>query len=776
VVLGGRTTGTGDRHTNHSYMNPATGAASGAPAPVTMTDVAGANNQIILSCPSILVDSSGAANWYFCVWRDGGVGFMALMLYQITTATLAVAATTTLVSAANTNNTTAVGACCGYIAANGDQVIYEHSDNLDVEPAPWNHVITKRVRGSVTTDVVWARGQWLASKPVLLSGTQWYVMTGFEDDGIALATSFQARGVQRTYNLRDASDGSVVGQALSEEAGGIWNNTASPTAANLGDQSVAKIAAAYVVGSKIYTAAMMASGSLLDLSVGSIAWDFAATYGLPVQALGRCLVPGGIPVIFGHMESVREVTPLDFPNYITASAAANLYTVAVCYRFTSPDGTFWRSAPLVGTLSIANGATITVPTLRNLLPGTQAVIEWYAGSAGVAFLQEVKDNNPAANSITFTFTSAAALVTDEQLYTTGGALDNAPLPPCKHVAVFQNRAILAGTPEKDIIWVSQEFRAQAGLQFNADLNSTWIKGAGEVSALADCGLFLAMFRKDATALISGPGPDGNATGNFVPQTIDVRETTDNFRGILSAERGAYFQANDGLIYQLQGANVVPVYAGMQLHQGERVIATALNGTAAQAWFLTNGGVIMVLDYGHPTPDQPAGQWFFWSSAQLPVGLTNGACVDSAGTMWIADNSGSLYKQVPGQWADIGGGTVPVLMKLQTGAMAPWGLLHGGRVESLAFLGRFKGDCALAFTPRCKDVATSTHTKASIAAGGNNQLRFQVKPPSLNRVPEFDVTIEETANAGNTEGFIFDGLAVRFQNLGIMPPGTGEVVP
>jgi hypothetical protein len=74
------------------------------------------------------------------------------------------------------------------------------------------------------------------------------------------------------------------------------------------------------------------------------------------------------------------------------------------------------------------------------------------------------------------------------------------------------------------------------------------------------------------------------------------------------------------------------------------------------------------------------------------------------------------------------------------------------------------------------VATSTHTKASIAAGGNNQLRFQVKPPSLNRVPEFDVTIEETANAGNTEGFIFDGLAVRFQNLGIMPPGTGEVVP
>jgi hypothetical protein len=107
VVLGGRDAGTGDRHTNHSYMNTATGVASGAPAPVTITNVAGANNQIILSCPSILVDSSGATNWYFCAWRDiASVGFMGLQLYKITTATLAVATTTTVVTVANTNNTT----------------------------------------------------------------------------------------------------------------------------------------------------------------------------------------------------------------------------------------------------------------------------------------------------------------------------------------------------------------------------------------------------------------------------------------------------------------------------------------------------------------------------------------------------------------------------------------------------------------------------------------------------------------------------------------------
>jgi hypothetical protein len=104
---------------------------------------------------------------------------------------------------------------------------------------------------------------------------------------------------------------------------------------------------------------------------------------------------------------VREVTPLNFPNYFTTSGGGTTYIAAVCYRFTSPDGTFWRSAPIIGSLSIANGATITVPTLRNLLPGTMAVIEWYAGAAGVAYLQEVKDNDTTVDSITFTFTNAA---------------------------------------------------------------------------------------------------------------------------------------------------------------------------------------------------------------------------------------------------------------------------------------------------------------------------------------------------------------------------------
>jgi hypothetical protein len=283
VVLGSRAVGTGDRHTSRSYMNPATGQASGAPAAVTITDAVGREQP---AHPREPEHPGGLERHDELVFlrveghRQRGQRRPGALQDHHRHARGSLRRRQW--SASRTPTTPRpIGACCGYVAANGDQVIYEHFDNLNVEPSPWNYVITKRVRGSVTTDTVWARGQWLASKPVLLSGTQWYVMTGYEDDGIALATSFQARGVQRTYNLRDASNGNVVGQALTENAGGLWHNTDTPLAATLGLQYPAKVPAAYLSGGKLYMAAMMAAGSLLDLSAGVIAWDFAATYGYP---------------------------------------------------------------------------------------------------------------------------------------------------------------------------------------------------------------------------------------------------------------------------------------------------------------------------------------------------------------------------------------------------------------------------------------------------------------------------------------------------------------
>lgn len=751
---------------SRSYLDPATGTPKGSPAAVTVTTVLGANDIDVTCCPSILV-SDGTTNWYFAIWEDttGSINSYGLNLYTVTTATLA-ASSVELQNVGDTGNTSAIGACCGYLADNGDRVVFAQRDNLTGTVSPWDYTITRYTRSGSTTTATFARGAWIASKPVKI-GTSWYLMTGFEDDGDAIATSVQTRGVQRTFNLRD-SDGNILGQSLSGAASGLWHRSSRPTTALLASQDSAQIPDAFAVGNVIMCAGLMMTGTLLDLDAGIIAWDTAATYGLPTECQNRAVVPGGVPYVFGHQENIREIAPLVYPNYLTTSGAATVYDCAVVYRFTSPDGTFWRSSPLRGSLSISNGATLTIPTLRTKLANTTCVIEFYAGSSGVPYLQQTKDNDPTVDSITMTFSST--LKTDEALYSVGGALTNAPAPACKHVAVWQGRLFLGGTPEPDVVWSSQEFAPSTGVQLNEVLRSSWLQGTGDITAMAPSGLYLCLFRRDAIAIMNGPGPDGRGSGNFVPQTLDAKYGLTNWRSPLHTSQGLRFQSVDGLEYIVSGSQVVDAYAGMQDYAATDIVCALLDEDEGVSCLFQSDGVILACDHMHPTPEQPTGVFYKWTSSKLIRAY--GACVDSSGTPWHMEVTGVLRKPQDALWTDAdSGGTTPVLKKLQTGKLAAVGNLGAFRVKSATFLGQYVGSCDFRMTV-ASGSNTSNHDKAGISSA--DPLKFTAYPPSLNRVLEVQVTIEETANSGNTEGFVFDALAFEVQPLGgILFPEASE---
>lgn len=749
VVLTGQTAGS--NAFRHSYLNTATGAeTAGAVESTAVFTTPGTR------CPSILV-SDGTTSWYYCAWETHTTSgaTMQLRIYTINSTTLAVSTNTLVVGVAvGAAATTMAGACAGYVAGNGDRVVYAHIDDLTAEPAPWNYTVTRYTRGSVTTDTVVARGKWVAGKPAQV-GSAWYVPLGYEDGGIALASSVQARGFQRTIALHD-SDGNLISQALNEESGGLFHTSPNPTVATL-TAPVSYVPATVVISSTMVTPNMSLSGSMQDLGAGSIVWDFAATYGPIVGFQGRALVPGGIPCVFGPQESLREVSPLLYPNYFTTSGAATTYDCAVLYRFTSPDGTFWRSAALRGSLSISNGATITVPSLRHKLPNTTCVIEFYAGSSGVPYLQNVVDNDASANTVTFTFSST--LFTDEALYTVGGALSNTSAPAAKHIGVWQNRAFFAATPEKDVVWVSKETFGGEGILLNEVLRVQFTDGTGEITGVGAARAFLALFRRDAIGLLSGPGPDGRGSGNYVPQAVEGAPGTANTRVLLASDKGLYFQGLDGGIYVLAGATVADVSQGMAAYASANVVAAYLHQQAQHALFFLSDGTILVHDVGFPTAEQPLGVWYLWTSSNLARAY--GACLDSSGTPWHMESTGVLRKPQDSLWTDAGsGGTTAVLKKFKTGKLAPTGPQGVCRVGNVKLAGQYVGACNVDITI-ASGSTTSTHSKAPIA----DPLNLVAYPPSLNRVQEVEVTIEEVANAGGTEGFVFDFLTFDVQPLG-----------
>lgn len=750
-----------------SYLDPATGAESASPAASAVIAAAVGAGATIMS-PAILV-SSGTTTWYMSVWEgrtDSGVGNQArLRLYDVTSSTLA---TSSVIL--DTKSPGAVRTCfgvsAGYVNGSGDRVVFQQFDDVENDLSPWNWAISQHVRGGVTTDNTrWAAGSWLAGRPAQV-GSTWYIPTGYDDAGRTLSSSIQSQNVQRTCHLRDSS-GNIIGQALSGQAGGAWNTGTDNASASISTRHTG-VAATVIVGNVVFVPCLMLAGTVQDLAAGSIAWDTAPTYGLPVACRGRALVPGGIPVVFGATESVREVTPLVFPNYFTVSAGATSTDIAIVYRFTSPDGTFWRSSPCRGTISIANAATITVPTLRHLLTGTKCTIELYAGTTGVPYFQEGKENDTTADTITFTYSST--LKTDEALYNVGGALSNAPAPPCKHVAVWNGRAFFGATPERDVVWCSQEFAPGVGIQLNEVLRSTWLQGKGEVLAMADTGSTLALFRSDAIAVLNGSGPDGRGAGAFIPQTIEEPRGATNWRSMLKTGKGLLFQGTDGLMYSLAGVQVLDAFAGMADYSSATVVGALLDEDESNACFFLSTGVILALDYAHATAEQPIGVWYDWTSANL--NRAYGACVDSSGIPKHIESTGVLRTPTDSLWTDASSGaTTPVLMKLTTSKLAPVGMQGGCRVEGVALLGTCLGVCDVKLTIASGAITPSTHTKTLAVA---DPFKVYAKPPALGRVIEVQVTVEESANSGGTEGFVFDGLGLNVQPLGgLMFPESGE---
>ncbi|HEU4369631.1 MAG TPA: hypothetical protein VFV05_15535, partial [Methylomirabilota bacterium] len=744
VVVSGLNEGTGLYHYSHSYLDPATGAARGSPAAVTTTATPGA---LVCCCPSILV-SDGTTSWYYALWLPTGTQDRILRLVTVTSATLA-AANATLATVTDPNaGTSSIGACCGYVADNGDRVVYAHSDDLAGSAVhPWNFTVTRYTYTGSTTAATFAPGSWLASKPAKI-GTTWYVLTGYEDDGTALGgTVYQLRGFQRTYDLRD-SDGNIVSSALGGEAGGLWHRGNTPDVTDLGAQRRAYVPAMLAIGNAMVAPVLLQSGSLKDYSAGGLVWDASATYGPSVSIMGRALVPGGIPVTFSHQENIREVTPLRWPGYITASATAVVYQVAVVYRFTSPDGTYWRSTPLLGTLDINNGATLTVPTLRHLLPGTTAQIEFYASTSGLPNLQEVKDNDPTASTITFTFSST--LKTDEALYTSGNVLVNMPAPACRLVSAWKGRAILSGCPERHKTYVSKEIRQGQGLSFNSAMATTWLEGVGDISA---CGpvnsSYLALFRRDAVAVLTGSGPNDQGTGNFSAVTLQTKKGTTNARGPVQGPAGCYYQSNDKRIYVVTGTDVADAFAGMEDYTTETVVASAHDEASRLVLVFTDGPALMALDYANPAPSNPLGTWYRWTSANLLRAYA--ACIDSSGSAFHVETTGAL-RTPQGAWSDAGSGAaVPVLTKVKTGRLAPVGLQGECMVDWAKIVGEALGACDLRLT--VAGGGASTARDKSVTAG---DLKLMCQPATMFNVTEVELTIEETANGDATEGVLLDG--------------------
>lgn len=557
-------------------------------------------------------------------------------------------------------------------ASNGNYYDYIQTQTFLDNPA-----MTGSISGSN-----FIRGCGLASKPFILSGTAYL--------GVSVDTPLQAT------NFVMRQDALAVAKINPGNCGGLRSNR---TVANFAQDS----AGTFKMCQSVRGALQAQTGSIFSLSgVARSTVDFTSLDRYRWAQLGTgILICGGVINYYDGV-SAPELGFHFYPELLTSTFAAGSsgsvdpgqrQYVAV-YEWMDNGGQIHQSAPTPLAVTVNNnqlGAyTITVPTLRvTQKQGTRTppVVALYRTTAnGTTFYKVSSLTNPTYNSAsadTVTFIDLLAdsgSLSNQLLYTNGGAQAyNAP-PAASNISIYKNRAILAGLEQPATVWYSGQHDIGLPVWFSLgqqqDFNE--LLPFGGVHGLGVLNDILIVFGSERIFMMYGTGPDasgiieGNFTGFSVPQLVSTDAGCIAARSIVQIPEGLMFLSNKGIYRMNAGLSVDYVGAPVEAFNGTPVTAASLVSNNNEVRFLTNQNVCLVYNYY-------VNEWSTFTIQGTDATIWDGTYV------YVA-NDGTIRQETPGFFYDI---NAPIPLVMETSWLSFAGVQGYQRVKWAYFLGDFR---------------------------------------------------------------------------------------
>ena len=562
---------------------------------------------------------------------------------------------------------------------------------------PYVIQISKPSSGGATTATLF-RGQYPASRPFVASNGDLLFVAGNGRFGLGDGNNIAP---QSAYFLRNAVTGGIIGRAQYGNGGdaamiggiGSPSDWLSPVSV-VGSVAVLGAIATNEAKHAIYTGMENAKNqdfrqewTILDPAIGPM---------LAGNASHGAVLPGAWPQMVGRRGIVQELVLPEYPGKIGANSgsgnflAAGQYSMTACYVRYESNGDVWRSSPAPTLVFTSVGAnyTLNASTLRAINDNTDVWVEFYlskVGDVSILYVGRVR-NDLTIDLVAVNATAFATLYEyNEPLYTTGGALVNTTALPCTWAAEWRGR-VFAGQGSR--VGYTQDQEVGLGLRFNGGvLFLDVLEGTGDTTAggTVDANYF-AVFKADGIWVISGFGPDGQGSGNYVLQRLPTTIGCTNPASVVTSPQGVWFQGTDGRIYVLgRDLKIVPAGRGVDSHKW--LVTAALHVPVDQhVRFWNELGECLVFDYGNPPTwddELPFGQWYTWTA--LAAGAAVGATVLGGFAYHILSN-GAIYVQANASAYADSGSTTPGVQRLQLAPVQFGGVPGYGRVWRGVFLG------------------------------------------------------------------------------------------
>jgi hypothetical protein len=420
--------------------------------------------------------------------------------------------------------------------------------------------------------------------------------------------------------------------------------------------------------------------------------DFAALP-LTLEMSENLHVTGGVLWMFDGARVVEHGFHL-FPENLAAAASetggavdAGQHQYVAVYEWTDNAGLVHRSAPSVPVTVTTTGSTasvaLTIPTLRLTAKSSPVSIAVYGTQADQAIFYRLTSlssplvNDSTADSVTFTVTQADSVIAgNEQLYTTGGEVENIAPPAPLVLASYRNRAVLVPSENPLSWWFSKKLVPGAPVEFSDSFVQAMDQRGGGITAAASMDEKLILFKRSQLFVVVGDGPSANGLQNDYsdPHQIPSDVGCISPRSLVLTPDGLMFQSEKGIYLLDRSLAVQYVGDDVDAYRSSLVTAARLLSDTHEVRFTLDNGIALVWNY-------LARQW----SVSPSIDAADATIFQ--GRFTYLRPSGLVLQETPGTYTDDGS---LVRVKAKTAWFSFAGLQGFQRVYRLLLLGEYKG--------------------------------------------------------------------------------------
>lgn len=532
------------------------------------------------------------------------------------------------------------------------------------------------------------KGVYINSKP-FLKDSKVYCFIGVDGSPIRLTP-----GVSRVFSYLVNDDdftstisGRIVARFIKSAPGSYVNISKCPSYGNTFYSSFTTITRIAVLTSTLPTKA--------GVSTRKVIFDDNELY-QSKQIGGNLLIAGGVVKAYDG----RSVVELGFFHEASfyayaegaGSIAAGTRFYMCLYEWTDNFGQIHRSAPslqLTVTLTSAHSVVLSAncyfPTDKHSANDrTDIRIRFYrtVNGGNIFYFIGETDNDFTANIVTFTDdVTDANLITGEQIYTTGGEVENVAPPACRSLIVGGNRVFVTGLEDKGLFWFSKKFIINEGVQFadvftrRADQRSQLLSDERIVGGEEMDGKLIIL--KEASIIYqTGDGPLNTGLDDTFTSP-DLLSTdggaTEPFATILTPV-GIMYKGSKG-IYVLR-RNLSAEYIGAQVEDfnDEYITSAVLLSDQNEVRFTTLEGSLLCYNYYF-------NQWSVFTNYDSVGGVV------WKGVYCHLKDTGVVNKEA----TDYIDSAASIPLKIGTGWIKLSGIQNYQRIYKVLLLGRWKSD-------------------------------------------------------------------------------------